>query len=228
MSEEKSGRSGWRKFWEIIQTLGAGAGLLALKVSIEEALSSAGKKAGEKAGKKIGEAFGLDSGSADKTTDDESMFEKALVKGNLKATQKKKVRVIITKLRKDNSALAKELVRWVYNTMVKFESKKKITTGPKDNKEEITHTDYSEGIEIVEELFKELISARNDQEIEDILLQRNIHVVEKKEAPFVKATKDFAKKSAKKAFDGEKNNRQDVNQITTNWRERAKAWRKSR
>ncbi len=177
--------------------------------------------------KRAGEIFGLSSDAADKTFDDEAMFEKALVKGNLSPDDKKKIRAIMVSLRKNKSDLAKELVRWVYNTIIKFESKKKVTTGPKDAKEERTYTDYSEGIEIIEELFNELISAKDDQEIEDVLLQRNIVVKEKKKTP-LDSTEEALKNGFKKTVEAEKNNREDINQAASIFRTWAKNLRESR
>lgn len=220
-------KSNWTKAWEVLQTLGLGAGILSVKGGIENAVANAGKKAAEKIGEKVEKGLGLSSEAADKTFDDEALFEKALVKGTLSPDNKKKVRVIIVQLRKNKPELAKELVRWIYNTMIKFESKKKETTGPKDAKEERTYTDYSEGIEIIEELFNELIATQNDQEIEDILLQRNILVKEKKKTPLDSA-EEAAKNSFKKATGAEKGNRQDLEQTSSNFRAWAKNLRDSR
>lgn len=46
--------------------------------------------------------------------------------------------------------------------------------------------------------------------------------------PIVEKAKDFAKKKAVEAIDGEKKNREDFNQTMSSWRERSKNWRNSR
>jgi hypothetical protein len=193
-----STKSGWGKFF---QTIGAGAGILALQHSVEEALTGAGKKAGEAVGKKIGSAFGLSSEDADKTTDDESLFEKAIVDGTLTATERATVKDYLRWLRKNNPKLAKEWVLWVHNTLVKFERKIKKISGTKDNKEERVSIDYTDGILVVEGLFHDIVTATDEADRELALLERNICVKEKKPAPAVEATKKFAKKTAQKVVE---------------------------
>ena len=228
MAENERKKSGWRMVWEALQTIGAGAGILALQHALEESLTGAGKKVGETFGKKIGEAFGLSSEEADHTTDDESFFEKAIIDGTLNTLEKKSIMDYLGWLRTNNPKLAKEFVRWVYNTMVKFERKVKKISGTKDNKEERTSTDYTDGILVVENLFHDIITATDEAAKELVLMQRNICVKAKKPAPAAEATKKFAKEKIKKATDAEKANRKDFNETAASWAERAKAWRESK
>ncbi len=174
--------------------------------------------------KKAGELFGLSSEAADQTTDDESLFEKAIVDGTLSPAERKSIMTYLGWLRVNNPKLAKEWVRWVYNTLVKFERKVKKTSGTKDNKEERTSTDYTDGILVVENLFHDIIIAPNETVKESVLLQRNICVKEKKLAPAV----GFAKEKVRKVADVEKANRKDFNETASSWAERAKAWRENR
>lgn len=163
--------------------------------SVFETASGIHDKIPESIKKKMAESFGLNAETAEKTTDDESLFEKAIVDGSLSPTERKAIMDYLGRLRKSNPRLAKEWVRWIHNTLIKFGQTRTNSSGQAGNKEIRKNTDYSEGIRIAENLFRDLASATDDKAREVFLTQRNICVTEIKPSPAVEAVKKFAKKN---------------------------------
>lgn len=224
MTELIKKKSGWRKVWEVAQSLGAGAGVIAL----QQAISSASERAGKAAGKKIEEAMGLDSEEASKTYDDEITFAKVLAKGTLTTEEKKKIKDWLGQLREEKPKLAGEVTRWIHNTLAKLGRQVKVSTGPKENREERTYTDDSEGILVAESLIRDILEATNDEEKLKILKTFDIKVVEKKLSPSAEKVRDFTQKTKGKIVDGEKVNREELKTISASWVEKSKAWRERR
>jgi hypothetical protein len=99
MEEKKKGF--WRKTWEVFQTIGAGAGIIALQHAIEEAFRNAGKKAGEHAGRKVEQFFSLTPDSSGEGQVDNAVVDKTI--GLLTNPQNKKdIRDFAQKLQEDD------------------------------------------------------------------------------------------------------------------------------
>jgi hypothetical protein len=173
---------------EIMGVLGGIHGLFETLGGIHDKLPEGIKK-------KMAESLGLNTEAAEKTTDDESLFEKAIADGSLSPIERKAIMNYLGRLRKSNPRLAKEWVRWIHNTLVKFGQTRTNSSGQAGNKEIRKTTDYSEGIRIAENLFRDIASASDDTEREVFLTQRNIYVMEIKPSPAVEAVKKFAKKN---------------------------------
>ncbi len=224
MAEIIKKKSGWRKLWEVAQSLGAGAGVIAL----QQAISTASEKAGRAAGKKIEEAMGLGSEEASKTYDDEITFAKVLAKGTLTPEEKKKIKDWLGQLREDNPKLAGEFTRWIHNTLVKLGRQVKLSNGPKDAREERTFIDDQEGILVAEVLIRDITEATNNEERLRILKLFDIKVPEKKVSPSAEKVKAFTQQTKEKIIDGEKQNRTELQTISASWVEKSKAWRERR
>lgn len=217
-TERKEKKSGWRMVWEALQTVGAGAGILALQHAMEETLTGAGKKAGEVVGKKIGDAFGLNSEEAEKTDDDEISLRRVYLKGNMTPDEIKDAKNWLGRLRKENPKLANEYTKGIHNSVVKSVRQHEIDMGTKDKPKKKTITDDSDGIKIAVNLIRDILAESTDEKKLEVLERENIKVPTKKPTP------EFVKK----AKEAEKRNRGELEKISSDWRERAKKWREKK
>lgn len=195
---------------------------------IGKVFQNLGDKGGETLAKKVNEAMGLGSEEASKTYDDEITFAKVLAKGTLTTEETKKIKDWLGQLREENPKLAGEVTRWIHNTLAKLGRQVKISTGPKENREERTYTDDSEGILVAEVLIRDIIKATNDEERLKVLKTFDIKVVEKKLSPSAEKVKAFTQQTKEKIIDGEKQNRTELQTISASWVEKSKAWRERR
>ncbi len=95
-------KNGWGKFWEIAQSIGAGAGILALQSSIAEALSGTGKKVGKLLRPSNEEAYVILMAKLETSAGESQKNLAALISKNinedLDESQKKRFRMIFGRL----------------------------------------------------------------------------------------------------------------------------------
>jgi hypothetical protein len=240
MSDEKKGF--WKKIVEIGQTVGAGAGIIALQHALEESLARLGKKAGEHAAKKTSEWIGLDTDGADKNVEDEIYYEAGL-HGGLIESEIDEINAFEARLRKEDSEKAKAFVLFIAKIIKKFEREETKTDKPQ--KGQAGPTVQQKGMNIAEGVaqtilfLKDLLRQRGDtpnetyQKRVDFLEGKNVFslIPKVKPAPGVEAAKkhfQWGKGKIAQAAKTERENRQDFNETAANWRERARAWRNSR
>ncbi|HAI73998.1 MAG TPA: hypothetical protein DCS28_03565 [Candidatus Moranbacteria bacterium] len=166
--------------------------LVAEKIPIlGKILKTTTEKGGEVIGKKMESVIGsfLDAEAAKKTFDDEISFEKVVATGTLASAERQVLMSYVGRLRGTTPDLASELTRWVHNTLVANRQQVKLSTGQKENREERTSVDDSEGIQIAENLLLDIIKATDDSAREEILKQRDIRIREKKTPKGVETAK---------------------------------------
>ncbi|MFA6160377.1 MAG: hypothetical protein WC678_04820 [Parcubacteria group bacterium] len=198
--ERKEKKSGWRMVWEALQTVGAGAGILALQHAMEETLTGAGKKAGEVVSKKIGDAFGLTSEEAEKTDDDEISLGKVYVRGMLNPDEVRDIKIWIEGLRNSSETekLADEFVRRIHNALVKSIKSHEIETGTKDKPRKKTVVDDTEGMKIAVGLIRDILAEPTKERKLAILKREKIKIPVKKPTPAADAVKRFGTKTKEK------------------------------
>ncbi|MDO9231602.1 MAG: hypothetical protein Q7U36_03970 [bacterium] len=199
-TEKKEKRSTGRMIWEALQTIGAGAGILALQHALNETFTSAGKKAGEVVSKKIGDAFGLSSEEAEKTDDDEISLGKVYVRGILTPNEVRDIKIWIESLRNSSETekLADEFVRRIHNALVKSIKSHEIETGTKDKPRKKTVVDDTEGMKIAVGLIRDILAESTEERRFAILKREKIKIPVKKPTPAADAVKRFGTKTKEK------------------------------
>jgi hypothetical protein len=243
MAEEERKKGFGRKVWEVFQTIGAGAGVIALQHAIEEALMGAGKKAGEKAGEKVHEFFGLSPDPSGEGQIDNAVVDK--VANLLQQPQRKNFRDFCQELyNKDPGKFKRFTGRIALLTELDAEKKtiKKRPPKGRPGSEEIIESkkrDYDTAKNFIEELL-----AYPDYDSRLAFLEgAGVFEKEKDEAPgitFLKetatkvkevagkaatATKDFTVEKATQADQTVSDSAQDFNTRAISWADRMKAQR---
>jgi hypothetical protein len=234
--EERRKKGFWRKVWEIFQTLGAGAGLLAFQHVLEETLKNFGKTAAEKAGDKVHEWFGLTPDCSGEGQEDNVAFNNAA--STLEVHEKKKLRKFCNRLQKEQPKKFKQFTGRIA-LMTEYDAEKKTfrKRPPKGSNapEEVTESkkrDY----DAAKVYLKELLTYPGfDAKLAFLQGDGVFEEKEKKEAAGINLAKNAAEKvktAAQKAATATVNqqdrNKNDLKETMANWRERSKAWRESR
>ncbi|HLN19413.1 MAG TPA: hypothetical protein VK255_04575 [Patescibacteria group bacterium] len=210
---ERRKKGFWRRLWEIFQSIGAGAGIIALQHAISEALATAGEKTGQKVGEKISkkahEVLGLSTDDAKKSTDDEDYFGAAV--NALSDPEADEINAFEARLRQDNSDRACAFVLFVARKIQKFErEEKKTEKPPKGQSGPVTVTTVKviddgvrQAVLFLKALLRQKVGDKADQTYNDDLTYqkrvaflewKNIFslISEKKSSP----ASDYAKKAA--------------------------------
>lgn len=199
-----------------------------LGIVLKNLFTSFADKGVEKLHSKVGEAFGLNSDEAMKTDKDDNALLKVLVKGTfLTPIQKKEIKKWIDDLQDTDPVLANELTKRIFNILQENTSQDEQVKGVGEKKKKKTVKNEADGILIAEHLLFAIIDVPQtaDNLARLAVLRRNkIVVPAKRPAP----AKEFVKKKFKEAVDGEKANRDNLNNTMSDWRKRSETWKNSK